>query len=76
VTQVVGWFLGIFGGSLMFENIFGINGMGKMMIQALRTSDFDVVILLQLFYVFVALLGNLIIDIVYGLVDPRVRVDK
>ena len=76
VTQMVGWFLSIFGGSLMFENIFGLNGMGKMMISALRTADFDVVILLQLFYVAVSLIGNLIIDIVYGLVDPRVRVDK
>ncbi|MBQ1889594.1 MAG: ABC transporter permease [Selenomonas sp.] len=65
VTLVVGWFLGIFGGSLMFENMFGLNGMGKLMIQALRTADSDVII---------ALLGNLIIDIVYGLVDPRVRV--
>ena len=76
VTQVVGWFLAIFGGSLMFEDIFALNGMGKMMIQALRTADFDVVILLQLFYVAIALIGNLLIDIVYGLVDPRVRVDK
>jgi len=64
VTLVVGWFLGIFGGSLMFENMFGINGMGKLMIQALRTADSDVIILLQLFYVIIALLGNLIIDIV------------
>ena len=74
VTLVVGWFLGIFGGSLIFENIFGINGMGKLMISSLRTQDFDVVILLQLFYVAISLIGNLIIDIVYGLVDPRVRV--
>lgn len=74
VTLVVGWFLGIFGGSLMFENIFGINGMGKLMIQSLRTADSDVIVLLQLFYVFVSLIGNLIIDLVYGLVDPRVRV--
>ncbi|WP_026516176.1 ABC transporter permease [Butyrivibrio sp. MC2021] len=74
VTLVVGWFLGIFGGSLMFENIFGINGMGKLMISSLRTQDFDVVVLLQLFYVAISLIGNLIIDIVYGLVDPRVRV--
>lgn len=76
VTLVVGWFLGIFGGSLMFENIFGINGMGKLMIQSLRTADSDVIVLLQMFYVFVALIGNLIIDLVYGLVDPRVRVSK
>ena len=75
VTLVVGWFLGIFGGSLIFENMFGINGMGKLMIQALRTADTDVIILLQLFYVAISLLGNLIIDIVYGLVDPRVRVN-
>ena len=74
VTLVVGWFLGIFGGSLMFENIFGINGMGKLMIQSLRTADSDVIVLLQMFYVFVSLIGNLIIDLVYGLVDPRVRV--
>ena len=74
VTLVVGWFLGIFGGSLMFEQVFGINGMGKLMIQALRTADSDVIVLLQMFYVFVALLGNLIIDLVYGLVDPRIRV--
>ena len=75
VTLVVGWFLGIFGGSLIFENMFGINGMGKLMIQSLRTADTDVIILLQLFYVAISLLGNLIIDIVYGLVDPRVRVN-
>ncbi len=76
VTLVVGWFLGIFAGSLVFENIFALNGMGKLMIQSLRTADFDVVLFMQLFYVGVSLLGNLIIDLIYGLVDPRVRVGK
>ena len=76
VTLVVGWFLGIFGGSLIFENMFGLNGMGKIMIQALRTADVDVIVLLQVFYVAVSLLGNLIIDIVYGFVDPRIRVSE
>lgn len=76
VTLVVGWFLGIFGGSMVIEDMFALNGMGRLMIGALRTADFDVVILLQVFYVALALIGNLIIDIVYGLVDPRVRVNK
>lgn len=76
VTMMMGWFIGIFGGSLMFENIFGLNGMGKLMISSLRTADYDVLLLMQVFYVTVALFGNLIIDIVYGLVDPRVRVNK
>lgn len=74
VTLVVGWFIGIFGGSIVFENMFGLNGMGKLMIQSLRTADCDVIILLQLFYVAVSLIGNLVIDLVYGLVDPRIRV--
>ena len=76
VTLVVGWFLGIFSGSLVIEQMFGLNGMGDLMITSLRTADFDVVMLMQVFYVGMALLGNLIIDIVYGLVDPRVRVSK
>ena len=76
VTLVVGWFLGIFSGSLVIEQIFSINGMGQVMINALRGSDNDLIMFLQLFYVLIALLGNLIIDIAYGLVDPRVRVNK
>ena len=76
VTLVVGWFLGIFGGSLVIESMFALNGMGRLMIQSLRTADYDVVLLMQMFYVAMALLGNLIIDLVYGLDDPRVRVSK
>ncbi len=76
VSLVVGWFLGIFGGSLVIEEMFAINGMGKLMITSLRTADYEVVLFMQLFYVAISLLGNLIIDLVYGLVDPRVRVNK
>lgn len=76
VTLIIGWFLGIFSGSLVIEQIFGINGMGKLMIASLNTQDFDVVIIMQLFYILLSLLGNLLIDIAYGLVDPRVRVNK
>lgn len=76
VSLVVGWFLGIFGGSLVIESMFAYNGMGKLMISSLRTADYDVVLLMQMFYVAISLLGNLVIDIVYGLVDPRVRVNN
>ena len=76
VTLVVGWFLGIFGGSLVIESMFALHGMGRLMIQSLRTADYDVVLLMQMFYVAMALIGNLVIDIIYGLVDPRVRVSK
>ena len=76
VTLVIGWFLGIFGGSIMIENIFALNGIGKVYYTALNANDNEVVLALQLFYIFIALAGNLITDIAYGFVDPRVRVNK
>lgn len=76
VTLIIGWFLGIFGGSMMIENIFGLNGVGRLYIISLTASDYEVVLCLQMFYVLISLLGNLIVDLVYGLVDPRVRVSK
>ena len=76
ITLVIGWFIGIFSGSIMIENIFGLNGMGRIYINALNSKDFEVVLLLQMFYVAVGLIGNLIIDVAYGIADPRIRVNK
>ena len=76
ITLVIGWFIGIFSGSLMVENIFGLNGVGRIYILSLQNKDFEVALLLQMFYVVVGLLGNLVIDLAYGLADPRVRVNK
>lgn len=76
VTLVIGWFLGIFSGSLVVEQMFGLNGLGKFYITAINTKDFEVALALQMFYVVLGLVGNLIIDLAYGLVDPRVRVNK
>ena len=76
ITLVVGWFLSIFSGSIMVENIFGLNGMGRIYINSLTAKDFEVVLLLQMFYVIIGLMGNLVIDILYGFADPRIRVNK
>ncbi len=76
ITLVIGWFLSIFSGSVMIENIFGLNGMGRVYINSLNSKDFEVVLLLQMFYVLIGLLGNLFIDIAYGIADPRIRVNK
>ncbi len=76
ITLIIGWFLGIFGGSLMIENIFALNGIGRTYNMALMAGDNEVVLALQMFYIIVSLLGNLITDIVYGFVDPRIRVNQ
>ena len=75
-SLVIGWFLGIFSGSLMIENIFALNGVGKLYFDALQGNDNEVVLALQMFYIAISLFGNLLIDIAYGFVDPRVRVNK
>ena len=76
VTLIIGWFLGIFSGSLMIENIFALHGIGRIYNQALMQHDNEIILALQMFYITISLFGNLLIDIVYGLVDPRVRVNK
>ncbi|MBR2037926.1 MAG: ABC transporter permease, partial [Lachnospiraceae bacterium] len=76
ITLVIGWFLSIFSGSLMIENIFALNGIGKTYYDALQGNDNEVILALQMFYIALSLFGNLFIDIIYGFVDPRVRVNK
>ncbi|MBQ6013957.1 MAG: ABC transporter permease [Firmicutes bacterium] len=76
ITLIISWFLGIFGGSVIIENTFNLNGMGKLYISALNNHDYDLALSIQMFYTVVSLIGALVIDLSYGLVDPRVRIDK
>jgi peptide/nickel transport system permease protein len=76
VTLIIGWFLSIFGGSFMIENIFSINGIGKTYYDALTHNDNEIILALQMFYIIIGLLGNLIVDVAYGFIDPRIRVNK
>lgn len=76
VTVIIGWFISIFSGSVIVETTFTLNGMGQVYYLALRNSDYELALATQMFYCVVSLLGQLIMDLSYGLVDPRVRVDK
>ena len=76
ISLVIGWLTGIFSGSIMIENIFGINGMGKVYFDALGANDNEIVLAMQMFYILLALAGNLLADIAYGLADPRIRLAK
>lgn len=76
VTVIIGWFLTIFSGSVVVENTFSFLGMGALNVTGLKQSDYELVLAIQLFYTIISLVGILITDISYGLIDPRVRVDK
>jgi peptide/nickel transport system permease protein len=60
-------------GSVLVEYTFGLNGLGALLIQAVRTKDFAVVQAVTLLFTAAFILINLGVDLLYALVDPRVR---
>lgn len=61
------------GGSVLIETVFSINGLGKLMIDAILARDIPVIQGCTIYIALVFVLANLIIDLLYGLLDPRVR---
>jgi peptide/nickel transport system permease protein len=61
------------GGSVVIEMLFGLPGLGRVTTQAALTRDYPVVMTAVIFVAVIAVLTNLVIDLVYGWIDPRVR---
>ena len=76
ITLILGWFLSIFSGSIVIESVFALNGMGRVYLSALNNMDYNLAMGIQMFYIVVTLIGNLLIDLSYGIVDPRIRITK
>ncbi|HWR59296.1 MAG TPA: ABC transporter permease [Thermodesulfovibrionales bacterium] len=64
---------GLIGGSVIFENIFGIPGMGQLFFQSVMTRDYPMVMGVLTIGAILTLLGNLLADIGYMVADPRIR---
>lgn len=70
----IGFSIGnFFGGYIVIEQVFGINGMGRMMLSALREKDIPTVMAGVIITAIMIALGNLVADLLYGVVDPRIR---
>jgi oligopeptide transport system permease protein len=65
---------GLITGTIIIENVFGVPGMGYLFIQSITARDYPVIMGTTLFYAFLVVIGNMLVDITYGLVDPRIRV--
>ena len=76
VSIIVGGFFGTISGAMILETMFGFKGMGLLFLNATRTADYDMIMFLQVIYTFLGLFSNLVIDLCYGIVDPRVRISK
>jgi peptide/nickel transport system permease protein len=65
----------LFGGALIVENVFGYRGIGQIIIESLNGNDYSVAMACIMMLAFLTVIGNLIADILYGVLDPRVRYD-
>lgn len=74
ITAVTGWFAELLAGAFFVEYIFGWHGIGKVTVDALEKLDYPVVMGAVLVAATFFILINILADILYGLVDPRVRI--
>lgn len=73
VTGLGGIFLLILSGSVLFELVFSWPGMGRLTITAINSRDYPVMMALFVISSFLGIVGMLLVDILYSVVDPRVR---
>lgn len=75
VTVVVWAVMGMFSGAVVTESLFAYNGVGKFFLDSILALDYPVIMALNMFYAVLSVAGNLISDIMYSVVDPRVRLE-
>ena len=63
-------------GSLVVEQIFAIPGLGSLLVTAIQFNDYNVVLAVIFFYSIAFILMMLVVDILYGVIDPRIRLAK
>jgi oligopeptide transport system permease protein len=67
---------GLITGSFVIEQVFSVPGVGRFFVSAISQRDYSMIMGTTLFYALMIALGNLIIDVTYGLFDPRIKVSK
>ena len=73
ITAMSGWFASLLAGAVFVEYIFGWKGIGKELFDSLGNYDFPVAMGITLFLAVVFVVVNIIVDIIYAVLDPRVR---
>ena len=76
VTMLAGILPSLFGGMMITEQVFGIDGIGRLAYQALREGDIPFVMGYNMFLAILTVIGTLLSDIMYSIVDPRVKLGK
>ena len=75
VTAISGWFASMLAGAVFVEYIFGWNGLGKEVVEALNTLDLPVIMGSVLVIATTFVIINIIVDLIYAYLDPRIRLE-
>jgi len=74
VVTIVGVVAGfLLGGSVVVESVFGIPGLGRLLVESFATRDYPVTIGVMMFIAIVFIVINIMVDVLYGVINPRIR---
>jgi len=73
VTAISGWLAALLAGAIFVEYVFDWKGMGVVIVDGLEKYDFPVVMGTLLFISVILIIINIFVDIIYGILDPRIR---
>ena len=75
VTGLAGLIPGLFSGAMITESVFDLTGIGKYALNAMQHGDIPVIMTYNMFLAFLSVMGVLMADLMYGIVDPRVKLE-
>ena len=76
ITVLAPLVVGLMTGSLVIEKLFSIPGIGSLLVSAIQSNDYNVVVSLTFIYSIMYIGIMLVVDILYGVIDPRIRLAK
>ena len=71
--SIISEFIAVLGGSLIIESIFVVPGVGPLYVSSITALDYNFFILLSAFYTLIGLVAGIVVDLSYGIIDPRIR---
>lgn len=73
VPMVIGQFIGILSGSVVLEQLYNIQGIGRLFVESISRQDYNVLLVDMAIFTLISLGAGLLVDLSYGIVDPRIR---
>jgi len=71
--SIISEVIAVLGGSLIIESIFVVPGVGPLYVESITSRDYNFFILLSAFYTLIGLVAGIVVDLSYGIIDPRIR---